>query len=120
MKYNGNRAVINNENIKGEYTDKTEGKGSSHVFRKSKTVFSTEDIKRKAVTTKNKVRQNHFENQLRLLSGELGSNIIPVFFILNGHELRLDQGCIGHAAANGVIDEPANNSEAFVDCVTLK
>ncbi len=63
-------------------------------------------------------RQLWFEDLIRRISHELRSRQVPFRFRTpDGSRWQLDRGCIGHAMANGVLDEGAAEISRSAECV---
>lgn len=65
-------------------------------------------------------RQDHYMRTLRRIAEHLGTNTLPIFVRFGGERRRMDRGCVGHAVAAGLIEQPADGAGGVVEWVTLR
>lgn len=65
-------------------------------------------------------RQDHFMRSLGRIAERLGTNTLPVFVRFGGERRRMDRGCVGHAVAAGLIEQPVDGAGGIVEWVTLR
>jgi hypothetical protein len=92
--------------------------GSNDVFVRETSTFDARSLA-KETPTRDRSRQGQFERLLEDIAWHLGSARVPVFISFNGDQRRMDKGCIGHAVAAKVLEQPVDGPEGYVTEVIL-
>jgi hypothetical protein len=94
--------------------------GPSPVFARTRAGFSAATLG-KVTAAADRTRQAFFERQLHRLADCLNSAELPVWVEWrDGRRNRMDKGCVGHAAAAGVLQQPVDGPVGIVETVILR
>lgn len=93
--------------------------GSQPVFRIGREIFRPDEF-RQTKEAKNSDRQDHFEEQIGRIASALSTSFVP-FYVrwIDGKEMRLDRGCVGHSIKRGFLGLPIVSAEDYVNYVVV-